>query len=220
MPDLKEVLEAAEYAKVHARSRICKGSNHHDGMAKQLSSDIDQRDALHQSIIEMRDLIHDESKITPNPLEKNYTDLLWFETNIKFSTKYSLGNCYEYTLQALDYILQKNPDIDGEIFRILRGDHFFLVLNRDPNSDPNKPETWGAAVICDPWLNAVYEAKEYQSRLSEVFDPDKGHKIVIGDASLTVASLYDVRTIENLEANFLQEIKALNAYLKNVKIDG
>jgi hypothetical protein len=100
-----------------------------------------------------------------------------YEIKITESAKSSLGNCAELTYQAFDFILNTNSDVNNaEIYEIIGkknpmdGDHVFLVLNRDPNSDPSDPMTWGKnAIICDPWAKTVFPASEYLLKLKNYY---------------------------------------------------
>ncbi|STY28756.1 Uncharacterised protein [Legionella wadsworthii] len=218
MPELSEVLFCAQNAKNHARKKVLKGTTHEDGVANSSgSSDIDQRSALLEAVIAMREVISEQAH-HPNPLEANVPDLAWLEINIEISSKFTLGNCYEFTLHALDYILNRAPHIDAEVFKIMRGDHYFLVLNRDENSDKRDPKTWGKnAVICDPWLNAVYAAGEYLTYLGKYYDPAKGHQFTIAEGNLNIAHLWELRKVENLKNNYLKEVQGLLEIVEDYK---
>lgn len=91
----------------------------------------------------------------------------YFERSVESFKQYSLGNCGDLAMFALLYVLQNGPiNINAEIFQIIEGDHHFLVIGRDPKSDPKKPETWGKnAYICDPWANKVFQASTYREHL-------------------------------------------------------
>lgn len=219
MLTIKEVLSHAQEACDHARKQIYKGTTHIAGVANapdeyRGSKDVDEALALREGIIATRELVELETD-NKNPLEKNAPYLAGFETAIEISSKYSLGNCIEYAYHAMDYILNHNVDINAEIFKIMRGDHFFLVLNRDPGSNRNNPETWGEnAVICDPWQNKVYPAKDFQQQLKGYFDSSKGHKLT---ARLSSETLREFRTIDNLKKNYFDEVKSLMTSLMDYK---
>lgn len=85
----------------------------------------------------------------------------------EYTRKYSLGNCIEYTLLALEYVLNHaDSEVRAEAFQINNGDHVFLVINRKPYSSLSDPMRWGDnAYICDPWANEVYPAHEYEEKL-------------------------------------------------------
>ncbi|MBL7478395.1 hypothetical protein [Legionella bononiensis] len=93
-----------------------------------------------------------------------------FYQTIDLCKKYSLGNCYELALMALDYVVHFAPQVDAEVYYIIGGDHAFLVIGKEKNSHPNKPETWGNnAYICDPWANDVYPASQYRARTKNFY---------------------------------------------------
>lgn len=86
----------------------------------------------------------------------------YFDRTVRAVKKYSLGNCSEFAFLALEYVVEHEPNVNAEIFQIENGDHEFLVLGRDPNSNPANPLTWGEnAYICDPWSNRVFKASDY-----------------------------------------------------------
>ncbi|WP_019217775.1 hypothetical protein [Legionella tunisiensis] len=61
-----------------------------------------------------------------------------------------------------------------EIFSLVSGDHSFVVLGRDLNSDLQDMSTWGPnAVVLDPWLNSVFNVKE------ELQQPEKNNASVL-----------------------------------------
>lgn len=79
------------------------------------------------------------------------------------------GNCGEYAMLALKYVVAHNnsnsAQINAECYEVQGGDHVFLVVGREPASNPKDPSTWGeSAYICDPWANDVYEAKDYLTK--------------------------------------------------------
>jgi hypothetical protein len=70
---------------------------------------------------------------------------------------FGCGNCGEQSAMAYEW-LRKNGVTPVENMRFMSGgNHAFVVLGRDPSSDPAKPATWGAsAIVCDPWKGEVY----------------------------------------------------------------
>lgn len=139
---------------------------------------------------------------------------------IQATSKYSLGNCAELALQALDHVLNTlHADMNAEIYLIHGGDHVFLVMNRDPRSNPQDPATWGdAAVICDPWADKVYRASDYLSQLknfysfrgqnyTENFDANEHVLLPFGDFNTTY--LHNAKTVANLKAEFIQKLKSV-----------
>jgi hypothetical protein len=77
------------------------------------------------------------------------------------------GNCGPLSSIAFFYCLIHSTDINVEIIEV-KQDHMFVVLNRDTKTtDEAKWSTWNRdAVVCDPWLRAVFEAP----RLGEVWE--------------------------------------------------
>lgn len=83
-----------------------------------------------------------------------------------YTSEYKTGNCHEFSYLALGILRKIDPGLNGDVFTIRRGDHVFLVIDRDPNSDPANPATWGEhAVVCDSWSGAVYPAAEIPFKL-------------------------------------------------------
>ncbi|VEB39391.1 hypothetical protein [Legionella cherrii] len=96
-----------------------------------------------------------------------------FYQRIQLCKKFSVGNCYEYALLALDYVINYEPHVSAEAFYIKGGDHCFLVIGRKADSNPSDPTTWGEEVyICDPSENEVYLAVNYLSRLKNYYKVD------------------------------------------------
>lgn len=131
------------------------------GMTQLVNNTYDksQRLSLYNAVMDLRQLCND----LPNfSLEINQ-EFERFHRVIEVCKKLSLGNCYEMALMALDYVLRyAPPSVNAEVYDIEGGDHVFLVLGREKNSNPYEPETWGKdAYICDPWSNKVYPASEY-----------------------------------------------------------
>ena len=160
-----------------------------------------------------------------NLLEKSpYVN--YYENVIAISSKYDLGNCGELAYFALDYILyHAPPELNAETYSIRGGNHSFLVINRDPNSDPNLPETWGTdAVICDPWANKVYRARDYRTELKNFYtqenknfiqDLQPHHVCAPTEPALSIAYFHRVRTVPLLKENFSNLNKCLLDALRN-----
>ncbi|QBR83742.1 hypothetical protein E3983_04850 [Legionella israelensis] len=222
--------EHAIAAKEYARERILQGST-------QLSNN---------EIPLWRTLHHMDGISTKRNLAKNTSRNLSlesdpyvrsFEADILISNKLSIGNCGELAYQALDYFLTET-DFRAEVYHIVNGDHVFLVVNRDPNSDPAKPETWGSeAFICDPWANKVFNASDYQSELknyygnsgfeapryepyaelcnTEAFNPEK-HSLA-PTKNINTDYLRKHRKTENLKTEFEAGIEALKIYTSKLE---
>lgn len=166
-----EIREQAEEAKNYAKQFILKGST----QLENNSFDARQRNHLTVGIENLRQLVWDcDEKNQDSILEYDEVTTEFYET-IEKSKKYSLGNCKELAMLALDYIATKT-NLDAEVYNIdnvegqYGADHGFLVIGRAKDSDPNQPETWGNnAYICDPWSNQVYPASEYRTQLKNFF---------------------------------------------------
>lgn len=106
-------------------------------------------------------LLTDEDYLTENKFLAEY------DSYVFISAKYSLGNCGELAILALDFLLNLNTySIHAELCVIAGGDHAFLLINREPTSNSLKN-----AFICDPWANKIYPAEEYRDKLQNyVFD--------------------------------------------------
>ncbi|WP_392538659.1 hypothetical protein [Legionella sp. 227] len=154
----------AKAACAYSRSFILKGSS----QLVNNTYDQAQRVSLFRAILDLRALC---SEYPGYRLEINevYQE---FHFTIQQCKKFSLGNCYEMALMALDYVLQHaSPSVNAEVYEIEGGDHAFLVVGRKKNSHPKQPETWGEdAVICDPWSNEVYPASEYLAQTKNFYE--------------------------------------------------
>lgn len=70
------------------------------------------------------------------------------------------GNCYEMANLGLLY---PSGSVNVELFELKDPcDHIFLVVGRDPKTNPENPSEWNPeTVICDPWAQAYYPASRY-----------------------------------------------------------
>lgn len=86
------------------------------------------------------------------------SELECLENIIKTAIKFGVGNCGELTdlltLLLREYQPEDHIDIQYESVCIKgRGDHAFIIINRDPTSDIKDVNSWGEqAIICDPWF--------------------------------------------------------------------
>lgn len=149
--------KASGYARDHIREGTTQLINN--------TYDIDKRRALAKALTDIRD----DSRY--DILLLSIDDVVRrFEQRVADCKKFSIGNCYELALMALDYMINDHPEVNAEVFRIEGGDHAFLVIGRQVNSDPSDPETWGdVAYICDPWSDKVYPAADYKSKLKNYY---------------------------------------------------
>jgi hypothetical protein len=221
---LDRVLEIANKAKNYARAQIRKGSTQLEN--NQL--DDEHKEALETEVGRTRYGIRAviDEKNTFDILEPD-KNIAHYENTILVTSKYSLGNCFELALQALDYVLIHEEKITAEVYKIRGGDHIFLVLNRAPGSDPSNPATWGQhAVICDPWSDKVYKASDYRLELknfhyidsfnyTEDFNPSR-HKLIPYE-KFNTAYLKKNRTVDNLKKNFIDACDDLISILEKHK---
>lgn len=126
--------------------------------------DESRRAAIYQGVRQVRTLTEKSSDTLLGNNRGNLFESLREEA--KTIMKYSLGNCWEYTVLALYYIACHHPDVMAESMSIRNGDHVLLVIGRQSGSDESDPLTWGQdAIIADPWANTVYPASEYKTNL-------------------------------------------------------
>lgn len=99
----------------------------------------------------------------------------------KSALVYPIGNCGEMSQLAFSF-LSRNNDADQlvELYSIegknahIDADHVFVVIGRDPFSNPKEPKTWGAAaVVCDPWARKAYPASLISSLLQDYTDVNR-----------------------------------------------
>jgi hypothetical protein len=154
-PNLSAALAAKEFARRH----IIQGSTQLETNQLPIAEQI----KIYAEIKRMRQQIKNLASQSLLGLPQ----LLNYYYNIQLTLQSHLGNCHELAVMALKYILDNEPKIDAEIFRIKGGDHVFLVVGRDKNSNLSDPLSWGEnAYFCDPWADKVYPAKAYKSQLS------------------------------------------------------
>jgi hypothetical protein len=128
------------------------------------------RSKLGTTIKHMRRKIASESK--------GKTHFEYLEITVKYTQLYGVGNCGEFGLVALYETIKRDISVSAEVFSIENGDHVFLVIGRDPDSDPHDYTTWGEnAVICDAWSGEVYPA----SRLADILKDHATRKIGHGE---------------------------------------
>lgn len=151
-----------------------------------------------------------------------------------YSLKFSQGECLEISCAGLIYFLhQKNLQAKVDVYEIknmnpedLGGDHAFLVIGRDKNSDPSDPSTWGeSAVIVDPLRNIAFPASQIEmledhlgldpqnNPVSSPFDPRKQ------TLSLWVSNAFTASDLAYLSGNNLTsaeqgELKTLQSHLQ------
>lgn len=128
--------EAAEYAK----SIIIYGSSN----KKDSKIGHDQIVALKQKL-----------KIS-NSKNLNKSAFIRLKKQVKIISEFQIGNCFEHTILAYYYIVNKY-NVNASMIDFHNIDHCFLLIGADNSTDVYK---WGdMAVICDPWDNRYYPAK-------------------------------------------------------------
>lgn len=137
-------------------------------------------DALNKQVLDLTDCklilyeledILDTSSICDKTARKDgseYTEKHQHEAIAKNIQRYHVGNCSDrtkYSLVAamefpidhfdLSDVCANNEGITLEYFALNEGfNHAFTVVNRDLNSNPQDPKTWGEnAIIIDSWWN-------------------------------------------------------------------
>lgn len=97
---------------------------------------------------------------------------------MKASARYAagvrIGNCGEMAAVAFFKALEKGIwNVPVDIVKIVNGDHAFLVIGRDPNSDPDDYKTWGSsAVVVDAWSKKIYKVSDLEANLEDYFGLD------------------------------------------------
>lgn len=91
-----------------------------------------------------------------------------FKRLIQIICRHEFGNCQELSYLVINYILDECEGTHEAELVILQGggDHAFVVIDRDPSSDPAQPTTWGNAVVVDAWANEVYASSQIDEKLS------------------------------------------------------
>lgn len=133
----------------------------------------------HFALNETEDELIIKIKLGDNTFEK------LMNLQCSFASKFPVGDCNEYADLAMNclYTYYKSSNIKAEIFSIEKGDHIILVMDRDPNSDPTNPATWGEhAVICDPWIGKVYPTYMIDKELKTfraLYTEDKNYNLLL-----------------------------------------
>jgi hypothetical protein len=129
----------------------------------------------------IRGMIDEEFKALPHHEQSSFN---YVRIIAKLAEKYSVGNCHEMTSVALIKLLNLGLwNIRIDLMYIINGDHAFLVLGREINSDPANYKTWGPhAVVCDLWADDVFPATEIENRLMN----SNGNGRADGQANLSI----------------------------------
>lgn len=90
--------------------------------------------------------------------------LEWIQEIARLANDYQVGNCCEKSCLAFIYLIENTmlSETCIELFNNPFLDHFFVVLNRDLDTDESDPFQWNKnTIICDPWADQYcYELKD------------------------------------------------------------
>src|SRR5260221_682810 len=110
---LEEALNMAHKAKKYAREQIIKGDSWLS--SNDLSPELQA--AVRQGMKDVRELERGKLAI-PDLLEKKF-GVIFFENAVETKSKYSLGNCSELAILALDYVVNyENSNINAAFISI------------------------------------------------------------------------------------------------------
>jgi len=112
----------------------------------------------------------------------------WLSSLVALVTKYNVGNCREMAAIGLQYAIDHLACQRVEMFRILGGEHTFLVIGRDEGTDPADYLHWGPnAVVCDPWASRSYPAVQIERMLQNF----RGTEDYPGEGRVTLLEMFD-----------------------------
>lgn len=105
------------------------------------------------------------TNLSANLLPSNFNAFIYkyIEVTTKVSIKLSAANCHETSFMTLYKALQKDPNTTTYIYDITNGNHLFVVIGEDPNTQ----------VVCDAWAGRVYPARNITKELSNVVKVEK-----------------------------------------------
>jgi hypothetical protein len=85
----------------------------------------------------------------------------WIRSKAVLAEATGCGNCEEQACLAFVYLRKQLKAAPLDLMLYLPpGDHVFVVIGRAKGTDAKDYRTWGPnAVVCDPWDNNYYEAK-------------------------------------------------------------
>lgn len=198
---MKNVNEAvAKEACEHARTYILMGST----QLINNSYDIEQRRSLNKAIGDIRYLSKEYGYFS---LEFDAV-IQKFYRIIKLCRKFSLGNCEELALMALDYVIHSVPDTNAEVYQIKGGDHAFLVIGRKKNSLSSQPETWGDdAYICDPWANKYFPARQYLAKVENYyFEKDPQTNVFFNRTQSFAPGRHKLQLVKDMNTDYLRRV--------------
>ncbi len=110
------------------------------------------------------------------------------------------GSCGEKAWALTHFLKKLGVNIRVEHFQIMRnegtvqtkGNHTFIVLGREENSDPDDYATWGInAVICDPWSGKEYFVRNISQFLDDCLQVQYQYALLpVGDFKPAVNKIY------------------------------
>ncbi|WED42068.1 hypothetical protein [Legionella cardiaca] len=230
MSALELHLQLANEANDYARSRIVHGCT-------QLENNdlpVEYFEALNNAVLKQVRALINQTRVDPYRLLTD-DDVYDYEKTISLTSKYSLGNCYELALQAMDYFLTTTNQIPSSNVEVLsidgeKGDHIFLVIGRSPESNVNDINSWGTdAVICDPWSNQVYCASEWKDKLKTFYRTYNKNGTITNCVTGYDAAVHSLKVIldihqlkshlnkSTLKENYINELNLMEWTLKNHK---
>ncbi len=85
--------------------------------------------------------------------------------------QYRAGNCGVQSAVAFVRLRDHWKVFPLDWVQLKNGDHGFVVVGRDGETDVSDPATWNdEAVICDPWRGVVQTARAYSGSSREVLE--------------------------------------------------
>ena len=172
-----------------------------------------------------RDLI--EMRIT-NKIKMRNTDnadeIIFADADISSICK--VGNCGELADNAYKFLKHTLHKRKVDRCSISSGDHGFIVIGRQDNSNEDY-RTWGPnVVVCDPWSNEIFPASEIENRLKSTnvftreittFDPRTQSVIFKEQNRIKLPNLNDFKNeIRNLEERSKKDGQQCILHLREV----
>ncbi len=93
--------------------------------------------------------------------DPSYGDEYYNQANVSWSKGY--GNCGENSIVV--YYILKKAGVDEHVRYIQAGEnrsHSFTVWGLPPDAITQEPDTWGDALVLDPWVGEVLEGNEVE----------------------------------------------------------
>lgn len=153
----KHITDIANQAIEYARKKLPFGSNRPEN-----SSDDNQKFSGVETDIYLLidEKIKEEKKRLSSNDQRLLNTILIFEYGLEITAEHQFGNCGYLAMHALNFILM-NTDLSAELFCNLSGDHTFVVLNRDPDTEISNFSSWNEDVLlCDPWFDATFQKSD------------------------------------------------------------